>query len=172
MARLAAIDGVAEARVDATGRHFLVVVAPGAGDAEVERRAIEALGGRAARLDDAAARAQLAARPRGDPWFSAAETLALCYVEARVLAARAGSAAAAAAGLGADDEARVAEVARVALFAVMERVHAEGGRPSSGWFAGAWPGIAREVAAACRTFLPPAVADAVASALARQHAAC
>jgi hypothetical protein len=169
MARLSAADGVGEARVDATGRHFLVAIAAGADVAHVEACALELLGAGATRLDDAAARAQLAARPRGDPWFSAGELLALCYVEARVLAARAGSAAAAAAGLGANDEARVTEEARVALFALMERVHGEGGRPSSGWFFDAWPEVAAHLGTRCADFLAPAAAGTVAACLAALH---
>lgn len=172
LARLSALDGVADARVDATGRHFLVAVAPGASVADVERLAIAALNGRAERLAPEQARAQLAARSRGDPWFAAGETIVLCYVEARILAVRAAGAAARAAGLDGAAEARVAEVARAALFALMERVHGEGGRPSSGWFYDAWPEVARAIGDRCRAFLAPAAGDAVAAALASLHPGC
>jgi hypothetical protein len=63
----------------------------------------------------------------------------------------------------------VTEAARVELFALMEQVHGEGGRPSSGWFYEAWPAVAARIAARCRAFLPPAAADAAAAALADLH---
>jgi hypothetical protein len=169
LARLEQVEGVADARVDATGAFLAIAAVPGAAPDALADRIVAALRGRARRLDDRAAAAQLAARERGDPWYAFRDTLGLCYLEARILASRAGGAVADAAGLGGAEAAAVTEAARVELFALMEQVHGEGGRPSSGWFYEAWPAVATRIAARCRSFLEPAAADAAAAALADLH---
>jgi hypothetical protein len=169
LARLDAIPGVQESRVEAGGRYFLLVLAPGADEARVLAGAAEALRGRARRLGDAAAAAQLASRGRGDPWLAAAEVQALSYVEARIVAARAADAVAPAAGLDRAARDALAEAARVEVFRAIERVHDEGGRESSGWFNAAWPAIAAAVAARLEGTLPPHVLARVARALGPLH---
>jgi hypothetical protein len=154
LARLDAIPGVRESRADASYRHFLLELRPGADRAAAAAAACAALGERARLLGPAEAAAQLEARGRGDPWYAAADTLALCYLEARVLAANAGPAAARAAGLDPGAADAVCEAARSVLFEVMERVHGEGGRPSSGWFYEEWPAIAATIADRAAGLLP------------------
>ncbi|GAO03687.1 hypothetical protein [Anaeromyxobacter sp. PSR-1] len=173
LARLDAIPGVRESRADASGRHFLLELRPGADRAAAVEAACAALGARARPLEPEEAAAQLEARGRGDPWYAAADTLALCYLEARVLAANAGPAAARAAGLDAAAGDAVCEAARAVLFQVMERVHGEGGRPSSGWFYEEWPAIADAIAERSARLLPALDADAAARlrrAIAALHA--
>ena len=52
----------------------------------------------------------------------------------------------------------------------MERVLAEGGRDSSGWFFTEWPTLARRVAARCAGSLAPEKRGRAAEALAALHA--
>ena len=154
LARLDDLPGVARCRVESSGRHLALDVAAGADPAGVARDAVAALGGRARALGAEEARAQLDARPRGDPWLSAAEVMALSYVEGRILAVRVSATAGREAGLDADSRDRLAEAVRVEVFAAVERVHAEGGRPSSAWFYDAWPEVAARVLARARAFAP------------------
>jgi hypothetical protein len=155
LARLDDLPGVARCRVESSGRHLALDVVPGADPAGVARAAAAALGRPARALGEAEARAQLDGRPRGDPWLSAAEVMALSYVEGRILAVRVSAAAGREAGLDADDRDRLAEAVRVEVFAAVERVHAEGGRASSSWFYDDWPEIASRVLARARAFAPP-----------------
>lgn len=168
LARLEKVPGVRSARVEASGRCFLLALAPGTDPARAVEGAVAALGGRARPLDDAAAAAQLAARPRGDPWLSTEEVHALSYVEARVISVRVAGAVAKAAGLEAAEADALRESTRLEVFAAIERVHDEGGRDSTGWFFEAWPEIARAVAARARGFVAPERLAALADALARQ----
>ena len=154
LARLDDLPGVARCRVESSGRHFALDVAAGADPAGVARDAVAALGGRARALGAEEARAQLDARPRGDPWLSAAEVMALSYVEGRILAVRVSATAGREAGLDADARDRLAEAVRVEVFAAVERVHADGGRASSAWFYDAWPEIAARVLVRARAFAP------------------
>jgi hypothetical protein len=156
---------VAESRVEASGCFFLVVLAPGAEEGRVVAEAMTALRGRAARLEPAAAAAQLAARPRGDPWLSAREIVGLSYVEARIVATTTAARVAAQAGLDGRATAAVAEALRLELFAAVERVHAEGGRESSAWFYAAWPAIAAAAADRSAAALGPEARGPAAAAL-------
>jgi hypothetical protein len=170
LARLDAISGVGESRCEASGRLFLLVLADGADEARVVADAIAALRGRAARLDPAAATAQLEARPRGDPWFSAGEIRALSYLEARVVAASTAARIAGAAALASGAHESLAEALRVELFAAIERVHAAGGRESSGWFYLEWPAIAAAAATRAGGALGPGARERVLAALRDAHA--
>jgi hypothetical protein len=167
LARIEKVGGVASARVEASGRFFLVELAGGADEARTLEGVAAALGGRARRLDDVAAAAQLAARPRGDPWLSASEVHALSYVEGRVVAVRVADAVAKAASLDAAEGEALLEAVRAEVFSAIERVHDEGGRDSTGWFFEAWPAISRAIAARARGFVDPARQAAAAAALAR-----
>jgi hypothetical protein len=169
LARLDAIPGVRESRCEASGRFFLLVLADGADEGRAVAGAVAALRGRAARLDPAAAAAQLEARPRGDPWFSAGEIRALSFLEARVVAASAAAGVARDAALGDGAHEALAEALRVELFAAIERVHAEGGRESSGWFYLEWPAIAAGAVTRAAGALDPGSAERVLAALREAH---
>jgi hypothetical protein len=170
LARLEQVDGIAGVRVEATGRFFVIDLAPGAD----EDRVLAAVGGALRRpprrLSPEDATAQLAGAGRGDPWFTRADVATLCYLEARMLAARGEGAVASAAKLRPFEREAVGEALRVELFAIMERVLGEGGRDSSGWFYGEWPGIAARTAARCAGQVAPEKHDTVAAALAALHA--
>lgn len=165
LARLSALPGVSEALVECSGGSFLLL---GPDPAALERAlpaARAVLGPRTRRVEGAEAAAQLAARPRGEPWFSAATIRGLSYIEGRILAGRVRDAAVAAARLAPEDAARVHEAARVEIFAALDHAHDTGGRASTGWFAAAWPGIAAAIRARLDG-LPPGPRAAVAEALA------
>ena len=166
LARLDAVAGVSRARAEASGRFLLLELSPGAGADRVLEAARAALGREARRLSDAEAREQLAARGRGDPWLGADEVMALSYLEGRILSTRVSAEAARQAGLDAVGRDLVAEALRIETFAAVERVHAEGGRSSSGWFYDAWPAVAAAALERCRPQLDPGRVEALGRALA------
>lgn len=170
LARLDQVEGIGGARVDATGRFFAVELAPGADEARVLAAAEGALGRPPRRLSPEEGAAQLARSGRWDPWFTRTDVAALCFLEARILAARGEGAVASAAKLRAFEREAVGEALRAELFDVMERVLAEGGRDSSGWFYGEWPGIAARAAARSAGQVAPEKHEKVAAALAALHA--
>jgi hypothetical protein len=170
LARLDAIPGVAGARAEGTGRHLLLELAPETDLAAVEAAARQVLGGGARRLDERAAAAQLEAISRGDRWFTAAEAPQLSFLEARILSVRIAGDLVGALALPAPEAARLVEAIRQVLFEAVERVHAEGGRESSGWFFAAWPELAGRIAGQFPAGLPPASREALDAALRSQFA--
>ena len=167
LARLQALPGLAQARVDSSGRFFWIEVAGGVEVAEAARAVGTVLGAKARALPDAEAAAQLAARPRGDPWLTTAEVMTLSYVEARLLSVRLAGEARRQSGAGPAEGEALAEAIRLELFGAMERVHAEGGRSSSGWIYDEWPALAEAAAGRCAAVLPPEVRARVAELLPR-----
>ena len=164
LARLAGIPGIEDARVECSGTYFLVAAA----DAAALERALPAirdvLGASARRVEGAAREAQLARRPRGEPWFSRDDIRALSYVEGRVLAARMGDAVAAAVPLDAVAAERVLEAARAEIFAALDAAHDAGGEPETGWFWEEWPRIVERVSARLEDTLQgrtPAIREAL-----------
>ncbi len=155
LARLDSLPGIASARVDSSGRFFWIVPSAGADPAEVTALAGGVLGKGARLLDARQAEAQLAMRAAGDPWHGASEVRTLSFVESRLLSVRIAAEAARRAGAGPDEREVLAEGIRAALFAAMGRVHAEGGRSSSGWIYVEWPAIAADAIARCGNALPP-----------------
>lgn len=169
LARIEEIDGVAWAGAEATGR-FLAVRPRADADAEQLGAAIErALAGRGRRAGEALAGAQLAAREQGDPWYSAREVRALSFIEGRLVAVHVAAKVGGDLGLADADRAALAEAVREVFFAVLERVHAEGGRESSGWFYVEWPGIAAEAARRMEAqgHVLPALSERIAACYAR-----
>lgn len=162
LARLDAIDGVAAARTDSSGRFFWIGMAPGADADQVVDRVREVLGSGARRLPPDQAAAQLAAHGRGDPWLREGEVMALSFVEGRLLSVRLAGEACRQVGAGAELREAVAEAIRVELFAALERVHREGGRRSSAWIYREWPEIAAAACARCA----PAISTDLAAGLA------
>jgi hypothetical protein len=147
LARIEQVEGVAWAAVEATGRFLAVRPRDGARGPQVASAVEAVLGPRGRRASEALARAQLAALDRGDPWFTAREAHALSYIEGRLVSVHVAAKVGAELALDRGAREALAECVREVFFAVLERVHAEGGRESSGWFYAEWPSIAREVAA-------------------------
>lgn len=170
LARLAAVEGVTDARVEATGRLFLLELASGA-DEEIALAAVAAALRRAPRrLGPGEAAAQLARRGEGDPWYSVRDVAALSFLEARLLAARGAPEVATAAGLAPAEREAVEDALREVLLAAMARVLAEGGRDSSGWFYEEWPALAAAAAARCLPAVAAERRERAAAALAALHA--
>lgn len=111
LARLDEIEGVAESRVDWTGKRFLLTLEDGAATDQVEDQAVDTLGEGARPLDDDEVREVLDSYRKGETWMRAGETLQLSRFEAGVLAKRYGSEASTEIGL---DEERTGKL--VALF--------------------------------------------------------
>jgi hypothetical protein len=170
LARLEEVEGIADVRVEATGRYFALGLGPGADEVGTLSAVAVALRGTPRRLPPDEAAAQLARAARGDPWFTRGEVAELCFVEARMVAARGEGAVASAARLRASEREAVGDALREELFEIMERVLAEGGRDSSGWFYVEWPGIAARAAARSAGRIAPEKREQVAAALAALHA--
>lgn len=170
LARLEAVEGVAGVRVEGTGRWFALALTPDADEAAVLTGAEVALRRAPQRLPPDEAAAQLARRAAGDPWLSRAEVAALCFLEARMLAARGAADVGAAAALDPPEREALEDALRDELFSAMERVLAEGGRDSSGWFYVEWPALAVRIAARCAGALAPEKRGRAAGALAALHA--
>ena len=114
----------------------------------------EVLGGDARSLPAPRAEAQLAASGRGDPWLDASEVMTLSFVESRILSVRLAGEFERRTGASPEQREQVAEAIRLELFAAMERVHATGGRRSSGWIYEEWPAIARGTVERCTGSVP------------------
>lgn len=150
LARLQAVPGVDSARVDSSGRFFWITFGDGADPAVGTARALGVLGKGARALGAADAEKQHAAHRRGDPWLGPDEVLTLSFVESRLLSVRIAAEAERRLATSPDQREALAEAIRRELFAAMERVHAEGGRGSSGWIYVEWPAIAAAAVDRCR----------------------
>jgi hypothetical protein len=169
LVRLDAIQGVRESRADPSGRYFLLQLDDGADEPAVIEAALAVLRGRARRLDAVAAARQVAARERGDPWFPASEVHALSYVEGRIIAVRLAASVGESVELSPAQREALEDLARAVVFRAVERVHAEGGRESTGWFYEAWPEIARAVVDGSRSFLDADAHARAADVVVRLH---
>lgn len=155
LARLEGISGITQARVDASGRFFWCALDPSADISDASDAVRRILGSAARALPAAEAEAQVARRAHGDPWLTSREVMTLSYVESRVLSVRLAAEVQREAAANAEQREVVAEAIRSALFAAFDRVHGEGGRPSSGWIYDEWPAISSVAAERCRTAIPP-----------------
>jgi hypothetical protein len=154
LARLDAIPGVRKARVDSSGRFFWIELDPAVDESRVKGPATGVLGQGARALPASEADLQLAGRLHGDPWLGADEVMTLSFVESRLLSVRIAGEVERRAGATPEQREAIAEAIRLELFAAMERVHAEGGRSSSGWIYGEWPSIAGAAVARCAGAIP------------------
>ena len=154
LARLDAIPGVAAARVESSGRFFWIELDAAGDESRVTGLATDVLGQRARVLPAAEADLQLAGRVHGDPWLGADQVMTLSFVESRLLSARIAGKVELRVHSTPEQREAIAEAIRVELFAAMERVHAEGGRSSSGWIYGEWPAIAEAAVARCALAIP------------------
>jgi hypothetical protein len=153
LARLDGIPGVAESRVDRSGRRFLLTLEPGADEVSVARVARTALGGASVLPRDAEA-AALASRSSGDLWVTAAESIRLSIEEARVLAVRFGEEAALELGLTAEKTRRLVALVEREVAAAFERFHGRGDALEA--FMAEQEAISERVLADCSSFLTDA----------------
>lgn len=154
LALLDEVPGVAQSRVDWTGRRFLLELEAHARADEILRRARLVLGGDVHRLEPSEEIAAVARYRRGEQWMLSGETVALSQAEARVLAQRHGNEAARAIGLDAQKTARLIAVIEGEVRAAFEGIHAAGrGLPADqdALFAA----VAERTLAKARAFLTP-----------------
>lgn len=124
LARLDEIEGVAESRVDWTGRRFLLALDRGADKVHVRERAVDTLGEGARPLDDDDVRDVLDSYRKGETWMRAGETLQLSRFEAGVLAKRYGNEAAAEIGLDEEGTRKLVALFEQELNRAFDRTHA------------------------------------------------
>jgi hypothetical protein len=167
LARLEALPGVATARTDSSGRFFWLSLEEGADAAQVAALADGALGEGSRALSKAQVEVQLAAHRHGDPWLAKDEVMTLSFVESRTLSVRLAGEIERRAGFTPEEREAVAEAIRLELVACMERVHAEGGRRSSGWIYTEWPTIAAAAVERCPSDLRRQVAGLLPALLTR-----
>jgi hypothetical protein len=130
LARLDEIDGVAESRVDWTGRRFLLHLERGADEERVAGAGAETLGQGTRRLDGGETSEALDAFEKGEAWMRAGETLRLSRHEAEVLGLRYGTEAGEELGLDEERTRQLVEVFARELGLAFERAHtAAGGGP-------------------------------------------
>ncbi len=165
LARLDSLPGVKVSRTDSSGRFFWLELREGVDETTVASLGTGALGAGARVLSPEQAAAQLALRGAGDPWLAGREVMTLSFVEGRLLSVRVAGEAARKASLPPALRERVAEAVRAELFGAMARVHAEGGRKTSGWIYEEWPVLAAAAAARCAREMPGDVAARVREAL-------
>jgi protein tyrosine phosphatase (PTP) superfamily phosphohydrolase (DUF442 family) len=154
LARLDGIPGVAESRVDRSGRRFLLTLDPGADEAGIAREARSELGSDAEVLDPDAEAALLASRRRGELWVTADETIRLSREEASILAARFGEESAREIGLDAEKTRQLVAVLEREVAAAFERFH--GRSDALKRFRDEQPAISARVLEASRSFLTDA----------------
>jgi hypothetical protein len=166
LARIERVEGVEWAAVEATGRYLAIRAREGSAVEEVATAVGEALGARGRPAGEEPSRSQLAARERGDPWFTAGEAHALSYIEARLVAVRVAGRVGSEIGLTRAQRDALAEAVREDFFRFLERLHAEDVHDANGRFYSEWPRIALAVAERMAAQLPDP------AALAERLAAC
>lgn len=169
LARLRRLPGVADVRVECSGTFFLLALADAPDEEAAVAAVLDALGPGSRRLADDEAASQLEPRRRGELWFSEEQIRALSYVEGRIITARALAAAARDLSLTDREAESIREAVRAEVFAAIDRVHDEGGRSSSGWFAEEWPHVVARATDRLAGALPEDVLSEVTARLEREH---
>ncbi len=166
LARIDAVNGVAESRVSWDGRWFLLELDAGADVESVTDAATAVLGEGSSRLSGKAEADAVAGYRRGERWLNREQTVELSRDEARQQAA--GFAAAVAQEVGLDHEA--AQRLQAALLAELERAfqqaHAEGGGVDR--LQDQWPEARRRFEERLAGFLDPEQLAAVVAILDRE----
>jgi hypothetical protein len=124
LARLDEIPGVAESRVDWTGKRFLLTLEGDAAKSWVGEQASGALGEGARLLDGDEVHAVLDSYRKGETWMRAGETLKLSRFEAGVLAKRYGGEAGAELRLDEDATQKLVALFEQEFTRAFERTHA------------------------------------------------
>lgn len=124
LARLDEIEGVAESRVDWTGKRFLLTLESGTGKDQVEEQAVDTLGEGARPLDGNEVREVLDSYRKGETWMRGGETLQLSRFEAGVLAKRYGNEAAAEIVLDEEGTRKLVALFEQELTRAFDRTHA------------------------------------------------
>ena len=164
LAQLQSVDGVAQARVDWTGRSFLLILRkPSKAEAAVEA-ATKILGPSTRRLESKDEREQIQSFVTGAPWLRPGETARMSAHEADVLATRYVTDAARSAGLDDPRTARLIALAREELTSLFERLE-QTGLPSRDVMSKEWGALVDRVADRSRDFLTESEAERVFEAI-------
>jgi len=158
MARLDAIPGVAESRVDWSGRWFLV-----RSDRDVSAAVCDVLGKGASPADAAVTTEKTASFRRGDVWLKRGETMKMSEQEATVLAPRIAEAAATDASLDAESRAALEPIIREEMLKLFRAAESGIENLRKGWI-----DMADAVASRSRQFLDVVQAAAVAESIKRR----
>ena len=159
LAQLDGVDGVAESRVNWTGRAFLVRLKEGADEERVAAAIAPKLGASAKRVDPAVHVASLRA---GEPWMRSGETLKMSQHEAKVLGGRAAAKAAEASGVDAGKLTAIIEEELVAAFARIQGTY----KDLDEGFKKEWPTLIERVKERSRAFATEKQAAAIGESLA------
>ena len=139
LARLNLIPAVAEALVDATGRHFVLFPQSGVDLATAAEQILSVLGENSCQEYDLRDPGNGEALAIGELWFSAKDIRKLSLLEARMLAARWGGRAAADAGLRNEAGLRLSEFLSAELAREFNQVHDRGGTTDGDWYRRVFP---------------------------------
>lgn len=152
LARLDEIEGVAESRVDWTGKRFLLTLNADAKKGQVAEAAAGSLGEGARLLDEEETREVLDSYRKGEAWMRAGETLRLSRFEVGVLAKRYGNEAAQEIGLDENRTSKLVELFERELSRAFERAHAGQGIEA---VPGEFEAAAKQILESSREFLDP-----------------
>ena len=158
LARLDAIPGVTESRVDWSGRWFLVRA-----DRDVSAAVRDVLGAGARPADAAVTAEKTASFRRGDVWLKRGETMKMSEKEASVLAPQIAEAAARDASLDADARAALEPIIREEMLRLFRAAESGVENLRKGWI-----DMADAIAARSRDFLDVVQAAAVAESIKRR----
>jgi len=161
LAQLDAVDGVAESRVNWTGRAFLVRLKEGADADRVAGVVAPKLGASAKRVEESP---HVASLRNGEPWMRSGETLKMSQHEAKVLGGRAAAKASGAAGLDGDSAAKLAAIIEEELVAAFARIQGSYQELDAG-FKKEWPPLIERVRGRSRAFATEKQAAAIAESL-------
>jgi hypothetical protein len=133
LARLQSLPGISEAYVELTGRHFLLIPESGELAAGTTSVALDVLGTGSGRLDAEREQGEISDFDAGGLWLDCGSLINLSLLEARILAALWGGAAAREAKLNDNVADDVVERLRVELSNEFRTIHGAGGTTDRTW---------------------------------------
>jgi hypothetical protein len=154
LARLSRIPHVAAAQVDATGRHFVLLPSEGADLDAVVAQALQILGTDSSHLKGPGIESQIGGFDLDELWVSSDNIRRLSLLEARMLAANWGEAAAKEAGLSGQETRHLVDLLRAELMKELDRVHAGGGTAERNWYRRSFPDAFERTIAAMEAISP------------------
>jgi hypothetical protein len=160
LAQLESVDGVAQARVDWTGRSFLLVLRKSSKPKAVVDAAAKVLGPTTRRLESKEEREQIESFVAGAPWLRPGETARMSAHEADVLATRYVTDAAKSVGLDEPRTARLIGLAREELVSLFKKFE-QTGLPSRDVMSKEWSALVDCVADRSRDFLTESESEKV-----------
>jgi len=167
LAQLDAIPGVESARVDVTGRHFILTIQSEKSPSRITSRILKILGRDTQQLQDPRFAEINPSRGESELWLDSRNIRKLSLLEARMLSNRWGVAAAAAAALDPDTAVYLCECLRSEFVREFDRVRKQGGTSDRGWYVQSFPGVFDRAILRLEE-IPPAQAAALRASLLQQ----